>query len=525
MFKQKYFLYARKSSEDDDRQVMSIESQLFELRELARKENLEILAEFQESKSAKTPGREVFNKMMAQVEKLDGVGILAWHPDRLARNSIDGGRIIYAVDTRKVVSLRFPTFWFEPTPQGLFMLQVAFGQSKYYSDNLSDNIKRGVRQKLRKGEWLNRAPFGFVNNPRTHNIEPHPTQARVVSLAYEEYAKRSHSFISLAQFLADLGVVTRSGTPLVKASIKRLLTHRAYIGLVKHQGEWFPGSFEPIVSPSLFEAVQKVLQSKERPRKRKIKHDFPFTGFFRCAECDSMISAQWATNRWGTKYRYYRCSKKRGYCSQSYIQETELVRQISAQLQTISLCDRYTDWMLEQVKIWEREEIGASQSELQNLSDSIKTNDERMEKLLTAYLDGDVPKEMYLKRKDTLMRSTFVLKEKLKDFAQGRNNWVEPLRKWILDTKQANFLSSSADFHEISSFVKRIGTNPSVRDKSARFDAPVPSQFVATRLATFPLSTLETPTASHGSALTSDEVSFCGGCGIRTHEKNYPLAV
>src|SRR3990167_5215289 len=100
--KPKYFLYARKSTEEDDRQIMSVEAQLFELRELARKENLEILEEFQESKSAKTPGREVFGVMMAKVERSDGVGILAWHPDRLARNSIDGGRVIYAVDTRKV---------------------------------------------------------------------------------------------------------------------------------------------------------------------------------------------------------------------------------------------------------------------------------------------------------------------------------------------------------------------------------------------------------------------------------------
>ena len=97
MLKPKYFLYARKSTEEDDRQVMSIEAQLFELREIARKENLEILEEFQESKSAKTPGREVFGEMMARVEQNDGVGILSWHPDRLARNSIDGGRIIYAV--------------------------------------------------------------------------------------------------------------------------------------------------------------------------------------------------------------------------------------------------------------------------------------------------------------------------------------------------------------------------------------------------------------------------------------------
>lgn len=106
----KYFLYARKSTEDDDRQVMSIEAQLFELREFARKENLEILAEFQESKGAKTPRREVFGKMMTRIEAGEAQGILAWHPDRLARNSIDGGRVIYAVDTSKIVSLRFPMF-------------------------------------------------------------------------------------------------------------------------------------------------------------------------------------------------------------------------------------------------------------------------------------------------------------------------------------------------------------------------------------------------------------------------------
>ena len=131
MSKPKYFLYARKSTEEDDRQVMSIEAQLFELREFARRENLEILTEFQESKSAKTPGRDSFNEMLLRIESGEANGILAWHPDRLARNSIDGGRVIYAVDTEKLVSLRFPTFWFEPTPQGLFMLQVAFGQSKY----------------------------------------------------------------------------------------------------------------------------------------------------------------------------------------------------------------------------------------------------------------------------------------------------------------------------------------------------------------------------------------------------------
>ena len=112
-------LYARKSTEEDDQQIMSIEAQLFELREFAERERIEIVKEFTEAKSAKKPGREEFAKMLSMIEtSKKPLGILAWHPDRLARNSVDGGRIVYLVDTGAIASLRFPQFWFEPTPQG-----------------------------------------------------------------------------------------------------------------------------------------------------------------------------------------------------------------------------------------------------------------------------------------------------------------------------------------------------------------------------------------------------------------------
>ena len=169
--KTKCVLYARKSTEEDDQQIMSIEAQLFELREYASRERIEIVKVFTEAKSAKKPGRDQFAKMIEYIEtSSEPLGILAWHPDRLARNSVDGGKIIYLVDINKIASLRFPQFWFEPTPQGKFMLQVAFGQSKYFSDNLVENVKRGIRQKIRRGEWLTLAPFGYVNNYKTKNI-------------------------------------------------------------------------------------------------------------------------------------------------------------------------------------------------------------------------------------------------------------------------------------------------------------------------------------------------------------------
>ena len=97
--------------------------------------------------------------MLERMEKGEATGILAWHPDRLARNSVDGGKIIYLVDTGVISEMKFPTFWFDPTPQGKFMLSIAFSQSKYYVDNFSENIKRGHRNKVK---------IGGGNGIRTH---------------------------------------------------------------------------------------------------------------------------------------------------------------------------------------------------------------------------------------------------------------------------------------------------------------------------------------------------------------------
>src|SRR3989344_4658877 len=158
----RYVIYTRKSSESEDRQVLSIEAQLAELQEYSAKEKFNIVASFQEAKTAKEPGRMKFAEMLSFIESGKADGIVSWHPDRLARNSVYGGKIIHMVDRGLIRSLKFPTHWFEPTPQGLFMLNIAFGQSKYYVDNLRENVTRGMRQKIRNGVWPLWAPLGYL---------------------------------------------------------------------------------------------------------------------------------------------------------------------------------------------------------------------------------------------------------------------------------------------------------------------------------------------------------------------------
>ena len=186
-----YFLYARKSTDVEDKQVLSIEAQLAELRTYAANEHLSIIEEIVEKQSAKSPGRPLFNDMMSTLEKGEANGIVSWNPDRSCQElSVDGGKIIYLLDTGRISTLKFPTFWFESTPQGKFMLNIAFGQSKYYVDSLAENTKRGLRQKVRRGEYPSRAPFGYLNDSRTKTISR--TQEKLRSSSRQSFELYSH---------------------------------------------------------------------------------------------------------------------------------------------------------------------------------------------------------------------------------------------------------------------------------------------------------------------------------------------
>lgn len=196
-----------------------------------------------------------------------------------------------------------------------------------------------------------------------------------------------------------------------------MLTNKVYIGLIVHNGETYEGKFEPIVSRATFEKVQEVLKNRAKPRHSKKRHYFPFTGLLKCGECGAAITAQWAHGNGGT-YRYYRCIKRHGPCSQRYLREDLLVEQLKNKISKVALCEDWKEKMLAKVKMWEKENIQSSQTFAQNLEVQIKEVEQKLDRLVNAFLDGSIEKEIYLVKKDELIKTKTALLQKKEDFGR-----------------------------------------------------------------------------------------------------------
>ena len=472
----RYIIYARKSTESEERQVLSIESQISELREFAAKEKLEIVASLCEAQTAKEPGRMKFAEMLSFLESGKADGILSWNPDRLARNSIDGGQIIYLLDTGKIKDLKFPTHWFENTPQGKFMLNIAFGQSKYYVDNLSENIKRGHRAKLRKGIWPSFAPLGYTNNHKTRDVDLDVEKAPLVRKGFELYATGKYTLKQIAKALKDLGLRSYKGNVLAVSCVQRILKSTFYYGIFVFNGETYQGSHEPLISKKLFDICQEVMKDRGHIMTRKSKNYFPFRGLLTCGECKCAITAETQKG-----HNYYRCTKKKTICSQKYVREELLTEQVKSFLQKVSLSSRDTEKVLRELGKDEQKAKASSRAVLQNLKNEIADIGVKLDKLLSAYLDEIVSTEEYAAQKQKLLLRKVEHTEEISEIENGSVSWLEPARAFVKSLNHATELVRSGDKSEMTTFLKQIGSNHILIDKSFSFSPKKPFQILAER--------------------------------------------
>ena len=334
----KYCLYARKSTESEERQVLSIDSQIKEMLELANKENLEVVEIKRESHSAKETGqRSVFNEIVEEIREQKFNGILTWAPDRISRNAGDLGAIVDLMDQKLLVEIRTYGQRFTNNPNEKFLLMILGSQAKLENDNRGINVKRGLRTRVEMGLWPGVAPLGYLNQNRMDKkcqIIIDPKRAPVIKKMFEKVAYEQYSGRKLFHWLKhDLNFYTRGNKPLTLSGIYRILDNPFYYGVFeypKDSGNWYTGKHKPIITQELFEKAQAQLKRDQIVRENK---EFAFTKLMVCGYCGSGISAEekYKKLRDGTsaKYIYYGCTRARDrHCKNKYLREEDLVIQL-----------------------------------------------------------------------------------------------------------------------------------------------------------------------------------------------------
>ena len=338
----KYCLYARKSSESDERQAMSIDSQIKEMTAMADREGLNIVEIKQESFSAKQSGhRPVFNELLHDLRNGKFEAILTWSPDRMSRNAGDLGSLVDLMDMNKLQRIRTFGQSFSNTPNEKFLLMILCSQAKLENDNRGINVKRGIRAKCEMGWRPGSAPIGYINRSFSgvKDIVIDLDRAPIIKEIFERSGLMHQSGRTIKDWLDESGFTTKAGAKLSLSQIYRILTNPFYYGYFKYpeDGPLYKGLHQPIITKELFDLVRDRIADivpDDKPAWGSKK--FPFKHLFYCGACGSRLTVEehYKKLKDGTRNRhvYYRCTKstKDPDCKERSITANMITEQILA---------------------------------------------------------------------------------------------------------------------------------------------------------------------------------------------------
>lgn len=343
----RYCLYARKSSEAEEKQALSVDSQVKEMLMLAQRDGLNILDIYRESHSAKECGqRPVYNQLLNDIRSGKFDGILVWHPDRLSRNAGDLGALVDLFDQKKLIEIKTHSQRFTNNPNEKFLLMILGSQAKLENDNKGINVRRGLKTRCEMGLWPSVAPTGYLNSKNIHQkcqVFIDPDRSVVIKELFTKMAYGHIGGRKLYRWLKEINFTTRTGKHLTLSNIYTIVNNHFYYGRFEYprgSGHWYQGTYTPLITKELFDDVQKQLQT-QRKVKGKDK-EFAFTKIMTCGACGSGVTAQdkYKNLKDGSvaKYIYYGCTRASNIdCKEAYIEERVLIKQLLELVDKIDL--------------------------------------------------------------------------------------------------------------------------------------------------------------------------------------------
>ncbi|OGZ32455.1 MAG: hypothetical protein A2V69_02445 [Candidatus Portnoybacteria bacterium RBG_13_40_8] len=509
----KYFLYARKSSESEDRQIQSIDDQVDRLKKLAADLNLSIKKIYTEAKSAKKPNnRSIFDEMIQQIESGEADGILCWHLNRLTRNPIDSGKLGWLLQQGIIKSIQTIERQYLPD-DNVLLFSVETGQANQYILDLSRDTKRGLLKKLNAG-WQNGiARLGYINDKENKIIIKDPERFNLVRKMWDLMLTGNYTppkILDIAN--REWGFKTRKfkrmgGNPLSRSGIYNIFTSLFYAGVIESKGVQYDGKHERMITLEEYDRVQMLLGRKGKPRPKS--RIFAFTGLMRCGECGCLITAE-AKNqiicsecklkfsyenktkcpKCGTliekmknptilNYIYYHCTKKRNKnCTQGGVEVKELEKQIDEYLASIQINQKYLDWAINHLRRTHKLEVVTRDEIIKSQQGTYNDMVNKLDKLLELRLKEEITEEEFKEKKTSLIKEKERIQELLKDSDHRQNQWLELSEKTFNFARYARFWFAEGDLQRKRDILSTLGQNLILDGKKLRIQLQEPFSII-----------------------------------------------
>ncbi len=473
----RYIIYARKSSESEDRQAQSIDDQIERLKALAKQLSLNVVDVVSEAKSAKQPStRPIFATLLERIHSGEANAILCWHLNRLSRNPVDSGTIQWMLQRNIIQSIQTFDRAYKPDDNAI-LFSVESGSANQFIIELRKNTVRGMERRVDKGWMPNMAPLGYLNAKDDQEkgiIIPDPERFHLVQKIWELMLTGAYS----AKKVCDLankewGFRTRKfkrggNNPLSYSGVYRILNNQFYTGLISYKKQWHKGSHTPMVTMDEFDYVQRILGKKgsTRPQVR----EFAYTGLIRCKECGCLYTAETKTKQIKStgslkSYTYYHCTRKRRdiKCSQrTCIPEAKLQLQIEKELLQLTIDPDLGRWAIKHLAK-EREKEALIATKIRKNQENISLDTERqLEELTRMRMRGLIDDEDFTKQRNLLKTELMNVhsKQQMHDDRKGRVTELTEKAFHFATYAHAHFVNGS--LQEKREIMTALGSNRTI---------------------------------------------------------------
>ncbi len=482
--KKYYLVYARKSSEGEDRQLESINDQLKASEEIKKRLGIDSIKTFSESRSAKAPGRPEFNRMIDEiVNRQDIKGIIAWDLKRLSRNPKDEGTLRWLLQSGMIEEIVTNSKTFTQVDSD-FVMAIEGSQSQRFITDLKKDTARGIQSKLERGIAPVLAPPGYMNDlskrQGERDILPHPVYFKLMRKVFDAFITGGFSIERLTYFAEELGIKNSRKKAISFTQMAVILRNPFYTGRFLYAGKLYKGKHKPMITDSEFDLVQQVLAKKTHAR-GSIHTDL-LTGLLRCGECQRMITSEVKKKTLSDgsikEYNFYRCTKRNRKCSQKYISAQDLEEAIDSHLSRIELAPRFVDWAIKWLKVTqENHQKGRTEAlKLARLEyDSILKKRDRINDLM---IDGALTSEEGRTKKIDIDIDRERAMQKINEIDEYVSLWSELSVQTFEFIKTMRSTFKEGSIHKRKAILRIIGSELILKDKVLQIQLRKPFQYV-----------------------------------------------